>query len=190
MLSEELKEYTKKSHVALEGRMVPSIKAIATQSDYQRLLEMMYGFYAPLEQKIDAFVNEDNMPAYNDRRKAEAILNDIKTLNEGAAIEAVTLCTDLPEVQGYTQAIGAMYVLEGSTLGGKIIAAMIQKKLGSVEGALSFFSGYGGQAMPMWNAFKEMVNSGIQNDEKKAVLKAADDTFTSFKRWIEIYEHQ
>lgn len=67
---------------------------------------------------------------------------------------------------------------------------MIQKKPGNPDSALHFFNGYGAAAMEMWVAFKEQINIGMQNEDKEAVIKAANDTFNSFKRRIEYYEQQ
>lgn len=190
MLTEALKNDTRMAHADLEGRVIPSIKAINTYEGYRRLLEMMYGFYQPLEQQIDAFVNEENMPGYGERRKASLLIQDITVLNNNMPVVPERICTELPVIESYAQAIGAMYVLEGSALGGKIIAGMIQKRVEEVDAALYFFTGYGEKAMEMWNAFKEQVNNGIQNDKKEEVIQAANDTFTAFKRWIEVYEQQ
>lgn len=190
MLTEALKNDTKLAHAELEGRMIPAIKAIDSEAGYYRLLEMMYGFYAPLEESIDAYVNEEKMPGYGQRRKASLLIQDMTVLNQQQVQAPQQLCTDLPVIENYAQAIGAMYVLEGSTLGGKIIAGMIQKRVAAVDKALHFFNGYGEKAMNMWNAFKEQVNTGIQNDKKVEVIQSANDTFTAFKRWIALYEQQ
>jgi heme oxygenase len=188
MLTEVLKSETKTAHTNLEGRMIPSIKAIQTHEDYRRLLEMMYGFYQPLEDRIDAYINDDIMPGYNERRKAALLAQDMAVLNSSVPATPERLCADLPEISSYAQALGAMYVLEGSTLGGKIIAGMVQKRVGEVHNALHFFNGYGEKAMEMWLAFKEQMNKDMPGQEQERVVQAANDTFGSFKRWIELYE--
>ncbi|GGH78501.1 heme oxygenase [Filimonas zeae] len=188
MLTEVLKSETKTAHTDLEGRMIPSIKAIQTQGDYRRLLEMMYGFYQPLEERIGAYITEQTMPGYQERRKASLLVEDIAVLNNNTLSTPEKLCADLPGINNYAQALGAMYVLEGSTLGGKIIAGMVQKRVEEVDNALLFFNGYGEKAMDMWMAFKEQVNKTMPDNEQKEVVQAANDTFTSFKRWIELYE--
>lgn len=190
MLTEALKNDTKLAHAELEGRMIPSIKAIDSEVGYYRLLEMMYGFYAPLENRIDIYVNEEKMPGYAERRKASLLIQDMAVLKLQQNEEPKQLCADLPVIENYAQAIGAMYVLEGSALGGKIIAGMIQKRVEEADKALHFFNGYGEKALEMWNAFKEQVNTGIQNDDREEVIQSANDTFTAFKRWIELYEQQ
>lgn len=188
MLTEVLKSETKTAHTDLEGRMIPSIKSIQTHEDYRRLLEMMYGFYQPLEEKIDAYINDESMPGYQDRRKASLLVEDIAALNNNVAARPEKLCANLPEITSYAHALGAMYVLEGSTLGGKIIAGMVQKRVEEVDHALHFFNGYGEKAMDMWMAFKEQLNKDMPGGAQEEVVQAANDTFISFKRWIELYE--
>jgi len=61
----------------------------------------------------------------------------------------------LPEIKNTAQAFGALYVIEGSTLGGQIIKKMVQKQL-CMEGnnGLSFFDGYREATSDMWQVFK------------------------------------
>ncbi|MER3464226.1 MAG: hypothetical protein C4329_07220 [Chitinophagaceae bacterium] len=55
------------------------------------------------------------------RRKADAILLDLNDTVD------LSLCTSLPQINSTAKTIGAMYVLEGSTLGGRGISKMLQR---------------------------------------------------------------
>ncbi|RFM29966.1 biliverdin-producing heme oxygenase [Deminuibacter soli] len=186
VLAEELKNYTKSAHAALEGRMIPAIKSIRTGGDYTRLLRLFYGYYAALETKIAPQVC-DKLPDFEARRKAQSILSDMAAI-DGGSVAATTLCNTLPDITSYPQALGAMYVLEGSTLGGQIISNMIRQRLQEAGGALSFFEGYGEQTAAMWQRFKLLLEDDFSETEKAALLYAANDTFVSFQKWIAAHD--
>jgi len=75
------------------------------------------------------------------QRKSESLAIDIRTLG-GALIEKVAL-SDIPEINDHLQVFGALYVMEGSTLGGQIISQMIARQLGIQDKGISFFQNYG-----------------------------------------------
>jgi heme oxygenase (biliverdin-IX-beta and delta-forming) len=185
MLHPYLKERTEPSHQALEQRMVALIHQIKSGNDYAKFLELMYGYYAALEERIAGFI--DNKPPldFKKRRKADRLLNDIR---EFAVPDTMVLCDALPAVQSYAGALGAMYVLEGSVLGGKIIARMIKAQLQAQPSpGFSFFLGYGEETGAMWQAFKDDLEQPFDEKEKEEVVEAANDTFVRFKQWIDTH---
>lgn len=185
MLSTTLKEETKDLHVALEKVMIPMIKDIRVSEDYIRILELFYSFFGGLETKVDA-VTDLHLRDHHLRRKKEAIANDILSL--GGTLPALTPDQYLPETNDKLQALGALYVMEGSTLGGLYISKMIAKQLNLENGkSLSFFDGYGEKTEDMWNAFKSNLDERVVRPEEQAtVVQAANDTFMKFKSWIEL----
>jgi len=190
MLSDRLKEFTKQAHLSLEKRLITKIKNIQNKADYTRLLVLMYGYYYALEVKINKFINVHILPDHTKRRKSELILQDIREL---AAIKESTLsvCSDIPSIDSKEDAFAAMYVLEGSTLGGLFIADMISGRLKS-DKTLSFFRGYGKEdTLPMWNSFKDFLNKLTLNEEQEQkLLVTADAVFQKFENWILINEQQ
>jgi heme oxygenase len=111
-------------------------------------------------------------------------LDDITVLG-GNARTTIT-AADLPEYRNYLQAFGALYVLEGSTLGGPYISKMIQKQLDKpdMEG-LSFFNSYGDETGMMWDRFKVVLDRQADNEaEQNVILQSANETFQKFKSWI------
>ena len=74
--------------------------------------------------------------------RQKLIAEDLRVL--GAPLPTIADQAYLPSIPGTAEAIGALYVMEGSTLGGQIIKKMIAKQLGTAEDhATSFFNGYG-----------------------------------------------
>jgi heme oxygenase len=78
--------------------------------------------------------------------------------------------------------LGAWYVLEGSALGGRVIARHVRDSLPGAAGALSYFRGEGPDTAARWQRFGTFANrleadSGVDCD---AVLRGAERTFDHF----------
>jgi heme oxygenase len=184
MLSEQLKESTRTNHQILEKTLVAKMKAIRSEKEYAELLTLFYGYFGGLESQIDDVLNKGLLPDNAQRRKTQALANDLKYLG----FEAPTKATgnDLPALNTHLQALGALYVIEGSTLGGKIISKMMQQQLGLDEQSLSFFSGYGDKTEQMWDTFKTALNKdNLLPVQQAELMAAANETFLKFGQWFE-----
>lgn len=161
------------------------IKNIKANTDYIKVLELFYSYFGGLERKINAIRNL-NLPDYSDRRKKDDIAADILSL--GGTVPALTPDEHLPQIDDELQALGALYVMEGSTLGGLHIAKMIAANLNLQNGtSLAFFNGYGDQTDAMWESFKHSLDTRITDPEDQSkVIRAANDTFLGFRKWIEL----
>lgn len=160
------------------------IKDIRVKEDYVRVLELFYSYFGGLEKKVET-VGDLNLPDHPLRRKKEAIADDILLLD--GTLPELTPEQHLPKIENKLQALGALYVMEGSTLGGIYISKMIAKQLNIEDGkALSFFDGYGEQTENMWNAFKSRLDEQVVKlEEQTTVIQAANETFMQFKSWID-----
>ncbi|MXV51103.1 hypothetical protein GS399_08985 [Pedobacter sp. HMF7647] len=183
MLSAQLKEFTETEHQSLEKALVRRIKAIEEEEDYLLIIKNFLGYLKPIELLTDKSVDLHRMPDYPHRRKTALLEDDLAKLSRGAFTE-LTVCTKLPEISTHEQCLGALYVLEGSTLGGKVISKMIVDKLGSNRGT-AFFNSYGENTFHMWNSFKLLLDQDLTDSQQGEVLHAAKDTFACFKAWID-----
>jgi heme oxygenase len=52
----------------------------------------------------------------------------------------------------------------------------------------SFFDAYGDQTAVMWEKFKSILNAGYSDLEKEQIMNAANETFSKFNEWINLYE--
>lgn len=185
MLAEKLKTDTLANHQQLEKMLVGRMKAIRTTSDYIDLLQLFYSYFGGLEQQTDRYITEAELPDYQQRRKSSALANDIEVL--GGIPVSVAGSDALPAITNTLQAYAAMYVIEGSTLGGKIISKMMAQQLGISDGkGLSFFNSYGDNTATMWNVFKDKLNVAAKTAEEEAeVINTANQTFARFKEWAD-----
>ena len=77
----------------------------------------------------------------------------------GAMVPPVARMSELPSIRSHQHALGALYVIEGSTLGGKIISKMISHQIPSTDGhGLTFFNSYGDDTITMWERFKVILD--------------------------------
>lgn len=181
-----LKHQTAVPHQELEGIVLPCLQAIATKNDYAQLLKAFYGYFKPLEDAVAPFISPQTLPDWPQRRKASFILNDLSALAD--ATVDLPRASALPTIQSVPQAMGALYVMEGSTLGGKGIAKMLMKNrsTGLEEAHLQFFNGYGDHTGPMWTTFVNVLNSFSGNEQEVAqMVTAANETFSLFKTWLQ-----
>lgn len=184
MLSEKLKENTKQHHQLLEKKMVVRMKSVSTQNEYAQLLSLFYSFFGGLEVVIDRYIDTALLPDYAQRRKSAALADDLLELS--AQLPLFALRNDLPEIRDHIQCIGALYVMEGSTLGGKIIAKMMMQQLNVTDmPGLSFFKGYGEQTMAMWQIFKQYIDIPLSATEQEIIIQSANDTFLQFSNWFD-----
>lgn len=183
MLADILKKDTLSNHQQLEKMLVGRMKAIRTTADYIDLLQLFYSYFGGLEKQIDQHLDQDLLPDYAQRRKSASLVQDIEAL--GGKPGQTATGAALPVINNPRQAMAALYVIEGSTLGGKFISKMIAQQLHVTDGkGFSFFNSYGADTEAMWNIFKDTLNRQTATAVEQAeVVDAANQTFARFEAW-------
>lgn len=176
MLSTNIKEATTQAHQKLEKKVVQKLKAIRSNEDYADLLRHFYAYFSHLEKAIAEYITPDLLPDYKDRRNSSYLKRDIEEL--GSTVNDLPE-TNVPEISGPIQALGALYVMEGSIMGGRIIVQMLEKY--GVTKGVSFFSGYQEATGQMWGTFTGVLNQAAKTDEDQVLaIQAANETFANF----------
>ena len=181
-----LKQLTAEKHQQLEALMLPCLTSITQKHQYVQLLHSFYGYFKPVEDAVAPFMSEAVLPDWHLRRKAQTILLDLAALQQKG--ESIRLANELPQIQTVPQALGALYVLEGSTLGGRGITKMLLKNeaAGLQPEHLQFFGGYGSHTGGMWTTFVNVLNSfQLTEAESAQMVEAANQTFYFFKTWLQ-----
>ncbi len=181
MLIEQIRVATAAEHKALEEKLFPFLNNINSKEQYAQLLNAFYGYIFPVQEKIIEHIDQNIVPDIIERRNASFIANDLNSLQIPLTN---SLSNNLPAINDHASAMGALYVLEGSTLGGKIIAKTIAEKLSSTE-ALSFFKGYGTETGVMWKKFTQYLEHPENHKNAKTVINTAADSFRRFGIWFE-----
>lgn len=183
-ICKRLKSETLSAHQETETALMSKLRSIHSNKDYIALLKMFYGFYAPTEKLVRRYITAEILQDIDVRRPADRIKEDLRALHDAGAIPTSFF---IPKITSLAQAFGAKYVIEGSTLGGQIIARMIMNNpnLSSAENATSFFSGYGSESMRMWRTFQHTMEEIFHTQsDQDAIIASADETFQKMKAWI------
>lgn len=176
MLSERIKSSTKEQHQELEKHVVYQLKAIQNNQDYAEVLKYFYSYFQALEQLMEKQLPASLTEYYSVRRNANHIAKDIELLGENVNVLPTPY---LPNITNANEAIGALYVLEGSIMGGPYIVKMLQK-LG-VDTGFTFFNGYGEESPKKWAEFTAIINEEVQSDDSiQEAITAAVNTFQNF----------
>ena len=146
-------------------------------------IAMLRGFYGVLRQLEPAMLALAP-PALADRGKLVLLRRDLAALGMSAAeIDAIPSpeAPWLPATR--PEALGALYVMEGSTLGGKLIVKALRRLPDWPLAAQSYFDPYGAETGARWQAFKLHLNSTAPQDGD-AVVEAAKRTFALLEQWM------
>lgn len=181
MLPLRLKEETKHHHAQLEKNMMGRIRAIKDIGDYVSLLGIIHGYYSSLDVAIRLHLLRDRFPDISRRQRSDVILDDMNQLLPGSV--SGPLCLEIPRINSICSALGALYVLEGSTLGGGIVAQIISGKINADRG-FSFFRSYGKDVPEMWSTFIDYLKQGYTESEHTEIIEAAKETFLTFNDWL------
>jgi heme oxygenase len=185
--SSKVKDRTSSLHQELESLLIPELQTIRSADEYERILQWFYGFIFPLENSIEQKIKPQILPDIAERKKSQLILQDLVAL--GSSITDIPINHDLPNIQHQEHAIGAMYVLEGSTLGGKIIANMLTKNAASFKNSIHYFTAYGKETGSKWRIFLEHMNQYQSTAQVETIIETANETFLKFRNWIRHNQH-
>jgi heme oxygenase len=188
MILQELKLQTYDNHTSLENSQLlrPISQKSLTLENYILILQKFYGFFYPLEQQIAHFPLAQYLPDVATRRKAGMLKQDLSQLT--GQEQVFPLCQHVPVASTLAEACGSLYVMEGSTLGGKMIYKMVKDTLGlDQHHGLSFFYGYGPETGNRWKAFQQALLSlsAQDNSQDARIIESANNTFVKFKQWLD-----
>lgn len=189
-LLEALRMGTALLHVALEKRL-PFFSEHLDTEWYQRLLQAYYGFYGPMEL---ALYDSGLIPQGFDqvlRVKTPTLLNDLYALGvDERAIGALPRCTQLPTFDTSAACLGALYVLEGATLGGQVLRREMAQRLGvNADNGGAFLDVYGAETGRRWKDFLDYLGRlPLDTPAKQRAVDVARSTFSCFEQWLDSQE--
>lgn len=163
----ELKTATAELHALVEqllfGQDLRTGKL--TLAQYKHLLKVNFLFHDALERSMPREVQELDGLDYQERMKSHLLRKDLEALGESIPEQRLQL-----SINSIAEALGLLYVAEGSTLGGRVILKVAQNiKEVSVYPANTFYSVYGNNVGLMWKQFLDVLD-GYYYSEKEKVL--------------------
>lgn len=157
--------------------------------DFPRYGATVCGFHAflqPLLKTASALIPPEDAQAINPLRHLARLDRDLAALQ----LPRRRLADDreLPVLASATQAWGALYVIEGSTLGAKILAPHFRERFGiDADAGCAYFCGdlsQDGQRGLSWPLFRELLDRRVEPSEYHVTIAAARDTFEALQYWL------
>lgn len=186
MLHARLRHETAADHRRVEARL-DLLSPHLSMQQYQRVLRAFYGFYEPVEKRLGKILPPVRESGFPLPARARFLMEDL--LDTGATpteMSAAPRCRSLPAMCNIEQASGCLYVLEGASLGGQIIARSVRRRLGVRKGfGATFFVGYGNATGSRWKRVLEWLEATVREGaESEVIVASARETFHSFEAWL------
>jgi heme oxygenase (biliverdin-IX-beta and delta-forming) len=177
-----LKLETAREHEAIEAA-TRLMHPLLSLGEYRAYLEISYAFYAAAEPLLARFaVWEALQLSAADRAKLPLLVGDLNELGCDPSKIATRATLSLTNL---ARAVGCAYVLEGSTLGGRVISRHVQHCLGA-RVPRSFLDCYGAYTGARWQAFRASVLLFAKTREvEDQIVAGAKETFRTFTRLLE-----
>lgn len=180
---DRLRKSTAVPHTQLEELPVSKsiMKPDVSPAEYITYLSLMHDVVKDAETNVfpalSAIVTD-----MEERNKTILIENDLKGLGHSKS----GYKTLFENVQDYSNAfkLGIFYVIEGSSLGGRVILKNISAVLGYDEtNGASYFSGYGNQTGSHWKSFlSTLVQYEDENNAEDEIIAGADFAFRTIAK--------
>ena len=182
-LLQRLKSETAKAYDRIEEAF--DLEAVTrSKSAYRNLLGRLYGFHAVWEPLAEVALVDPEF--FRQRRKVAFLTTDLRDLGMGShGIARLPLCDPTVTMRTPAEAWGSMYVVEGATLGGVIIARHVERRLGlSRQNGCLYFRCYGADVRSMWTSFGTRLLASCGPADQDAVVAAARRTFEMLHIWL------
>ncbi len=187
MLSAKIKEHTASSHKQLESHpLFSTLNGRFEEQTYQVLLHKLYTYYSGLEKQYVPFFLEKPSIEIEKRQRAYVLKNDLANRPSVYISPSIKQQLSLPVIDSIWKATGALYVIEGSTLGGRFICqSLAQAGIDRSNGAL-YFTGYGEETGRMWKTFIQFMNEiATTADQEQEVIATAEQVFSTLNNWLD-----
>jgi heme oxygenase len=180
---EFLRKETGKLHAQLEAS-VDLNRSLGSVSTYRSLLHRYLSVYRPFEDALSGMADLLNGTSWRYHGKVTLLEGDLLALDPDLRTNQLTRWSALPKFDNPDSALGALYVVEGSSLGGQVIYREVQRRLGlDARSGAAFFFGAGAQTGVAWKEFTVMLDQQISDPELAA--SAACAMFEAFRHGLQ-----
>ncbi len=183
----QLREETRREHEATEALM-PLSGSDFSLEQYGEVLETLLPLVESWERFARGAAPAALQPMLHSRERSELLRKDLAYLGRplaakpraGVRWQEVVHAEDGSVLERQAGFLGAMYVMEGSTLGGRFLARHVASVLGLPPGeATAYFEGHGQNTGAMWKQVLEQIQ-GVPEDLAPVVTASARRAFQAF----------
>jgi heme oxygenase len=183
-LSVQLRRCTRDAHRAVE-QIFDLDRRLVSRASYGQLLLALRRFYGPTEDALDQVTGWQALipPIHiRTRRRAALIDDDLAVLGIDGSGQQQTGSNLVPMLGSLAAAIGCLYVLEGSSLGGQIISARARATLGEKLPVRFFGSADRADSGRDWRSLQLTLDDfgAARPAARGQVVRAAHQTFAAF----------
>lgn len=179
-----LRAETRDLHAAAESTLAVPEGGLAAAT-YLTVLERWYGFLVVLEPRLSSWHRTDRLLDWECRRKLHLLEADLDVLGTDLLVRSwLPRCPHVPSIDGAADALGALYVVEGSTLGAR--AQRDRLRIASLPlQSFNFLESYGPQTGRRWRDYRCVTSAWVGDDPTRAdaVVAAARATFGALVTW-------
>lgn len=180
-LRERLRSETRPAHDALD-RSLDLIDRPLTRPEYTRLLARFYGFHRVTEPALESALDAS---ATSGRSKLPSLLHDLRACGvTEAELGRLARIDRLPPMISLPAALGALYVVEGSTLGGRLIGRHVKANPDMPEDSCRYFNVYGEQTGERWRATCSTLEAASDPRTDDEAIETANAIFARLHGWL------
>jgi heme oxygenase (biliverdin-IX-beta and delta-forming) len=189
-LSTLLRDRTRASHERTEAAVGAALDLAGpgpARDRYARLLERWYGFEATWARHAPVTLAALGEDYFAPRRKLPLLAADLHALGRGDADLAAlpTLPAAALPLADPAAALGVLYVVEGSTLGGQHVAKAVACHTGlTPDRGLAYFASYGPDVGRRWRETKALLDAPPLPADPAAVVAGAVAAFDLLHDWL------
>lgn len=173
-----LRSATHATHIRLHG--LPQFQAIAEgkldRAGYAELLRSLHAYHAAIAEAADAGGLLHLSTSPHRRSLLEADLASLDASPTRGRLRWTAPCR--------SALYGAVYVAEGSALGGRVIARQLDYLFAAAEGR-TFFQG-AGDTGPRWRAFLRALAQDCDEAAMPQMIAGAEASFALFERCVTV----
>lgn len=179
-----LREATAQAHAQVEA--LPHMPDLAAgtlaPARYVQVLRSHLALLAPWETAHAPWLDSLAAHGWTYRRRAPALRHDLAALEAGTAIDPV----ESPPAPSDAYAWGMLYVVEGSLLGGRVIARALRAGQPALSAALAYFD-LGSQDPAAWRRFQACLDTALPDtDARDQAAAGAAAMFAHFHHHLSV----
>lgn len=179
--SSRLKQSTHAVHDVLD-KSIMAADIFASRAQFGRFVRMQYRFHRDIEALYAQPQLQALLPGLAQRCRMEEIAQDLQALGQNLPAPAAPRFASQTPLE---EALGWLYVAEGSNLGGAVLFKMASAKLGlSQEDGLSHLAAHPDGAMRHWRQFTEALDAvELTSQQEERLMQAAQTAFATVQAY-------
>lgn len=180
--SQRLKAATSSTHDSLDKRIMAE-DIFASRERFARFVRVQYRFHRDIQALYATPLLRALLPDLEQRQRLQQIVADLGDLQQDVPAETAAVIPDDIEL---AQALGWLYVAEGSNLGGTILFKLAAKLgLGADFGA-SHLAAHPDGAARHWREFTASMDAITMSEaQEAAAIDAANVAFHTVRGYVE-----